>query len=150
MRTVTHDLALLPLRGIGHGYPDQRLKPFESIPRQPYVVATNLFLAHSRGCHLSVCVACCDYLKRRRTAHASPTPSPALVNRNGPTAARGRLRPRDPSGAPMGRYLSVGGAGYGRGPEFRPALSDSDGPRPGTGSHAGLVSLGITQARTAL
>src|SRR6266404_4126005 len=30
-----------------------------------YIVTTNLFLALSRGCHLSGHVACCDYLKRR-------------------------------------------------------------------------------------
>src|SRR4029077_8672769 len=86
----------------------------ESSTNTAYIVTTNLFLAQSRGCHLSGHVACCDYLKRRRTAHASPTPSPALVNRPGPPATRSRLRPGEPSSAPVGRHLSVDGAGRGR------------------------------------
>ena len=39
MGTVAHDLALIPLRGIGHRHADQRLEPFEPMPRQAQVVA---------------------------------------------------------------------------------------------------------------
>ena len=115
-----------------------------------YLVATNLFLPLFRGCKRRSFLACCGDYRRRSLEHASLASSPALVNRHGPPAARGRLRAREPSRATVGRHLSVGGAGRRRGPEFCPARSDPDGPRPGVGRHAGLVSLGITQARTAL
>ena len=66
----------------------------------PYVVTTNLFLAPPQGCHVSAHGACFLYLKRRSPAYASSTPSPALVNWNGTTAPRGRLRSGNPSSIP--------------------------------------------------
>ena len=37
--TIPHDLALIPLCGIGDRHPHYGLKAFESMPRQPQVVA---------------------------------------------------------------------------------------------------------------
>jgi hypothetical protein len=116
-----------------------------------YVVSTNLFRPLFRG-----------VAKEGGSSHAGPTyegrraePAPlafppALVTRHGPPAECRRLRAGDPFATAVGRHLSLGCPGGCRGPKFRPALSDADGAWPGTGSNAGLVSLGITQARMAL
>src|SRR5262245_36494099 len=99
---------------------------------------------------LNARVACFVYRKRRSTAYASTTPSPALVNGNGPTTPRGRLRAGDPSTAAVGGHVSLGRARGWGGPALGPALSAPDGPRPGASRNAGAVGFGITQTRTAL
>ena len=121
-------------------------------PRNPafYLVATTLFRPLFRGCKRRSFLACCGDDTRRSSEPASLASSPALVNRHGPPVARGRLRAGNPSRAPMGGHVSVGGARGGSGAALRPALCACHGAGTSARRDAGAVGGGITQARTAL
>src|SRR4051794_40770918 len=86
----------------------------------------------------------------RRADYASAAPPPALVDRTRVPDRRGRVCPGDPSAPAVGRHVSVDGIGRRGGAQLRAALSYPDGARAGGSVDAGVVGLGITQARAAL
>src|SRR6266536_3551868 len=80
-----------------------------------YIVTTNLF--PPRGdCPVDRIVVCWGSLPPpiRRADDAALTIPPALADQTWTGLPGGRLRPRNASHPPMGRYVSVGSPGRGR------------------------------------
>src|ERR671914_479304 len=86
----------------------------------------------------------------RRADDGALTIPPALGDRPWTVFPGSRLRPRNASSSPMGRDVSMGGLGCGRGPLVRPALSQTHHAGPSAGLDPGLVGIGVIEARVDL